>query len=181
MERVGEYNAFVLSGMGALTLVFFYLLFKKDVEAPVPYHVAPPAEAAREWKGEVLDEPSLKVCPPLLLHTALYLTSFKVSASQLIQCYAPATGEALGRVNPSTASGIDRAIAKAKSAQKHWAQTSFAERRKVLKTMLQFVLANQEMIARVACRDCGEAEVDDCAWGEGAEARETADELFDDV
>jgi hypothetical protein len=66
MERVGEYNAFVLSGVGALTLVFFYLLFKKDDEAPVPYHVAPPAEAALEWKGEVLDEPSLKVCPPLL-------------------------------------------------------------------------------------------------------------------
>jgi acyl-CoA reductase-like NAD-dependent aldehyde dehydrogenase len=94
------------------------------------------------------------------VHTAFDLTSFKVSGSQLIQCYAPATGEALGRVNPSTPSGIDRAIAKAKFAQKQWAQTSFAERRKVLKTMLQFVLGNQEMIARVACRDSGKTMVD---------------------
>jgi acyl-CoA reductase-like NAD-dependent aldehyde dehydrogenase len=83
-----------------------------------------------------------------------------VPGSQLIQCYCPATGEALGRVNPSTADGIDRAIAKAKEAQVQWAKTTFSERRKVLKTMLQFVLENQETIARVACLDSGKTMVD---------------------
>lgn len=63
----------------------------------------------------------------------------QVSGSSLIQCYAPATGESLGRVNPSTAEGIDRAIAKAKEAQVQWAKTTFAERRKVLRTMLKYV------------------------------------------
>jgi acyl-CoA reductase-like NAD-dependent aldehyde dehydrogenase len=89
----------------------------------------------------------------------------KVSGSHLIQCYAPATGEALGRINPSTADGIDRAIAKAKAAQVQWAKTSFRQRRKVLKTMLKFILENQEAIARVACLDSGKTMVD-AALGE---------------
>jgi acyl-CoA reductase-like NAD-dependent aldehyde dehydrogenase len=84
----------------------------------------------------------------------------KVSGSSLIQCYAPATGQSLGRINPSTADGIDRAIAKAKAAQVQWAQSSFIQRRKVLKTMLKFVLENQEAIARVACLDSGKTMVD---------------------
>jgi acyl-CoA reductase-like NAD-dependent aldehyde dehydrogenase len=90
---------------------------------------------------------------------------FQVSGSALIQCYAPATGEALGRVSPSTAEGIDRAIAKAKEAQVQWARTTFAERRKVLKTMLAFILESQETIARVACLDSGKTMVD-AALGE---------------
>jgi acyl-CoA reductase-like NAD-dependent aldehyde dehydrogenase len=78
----------------------------------------------------------------------------------LIQCYAPATGQSLGRVNPSTADGVDRAIEKAKAAQVKWAQQSFHQRRKVLKTMLKFILENQETIARVACLDSGKTMVD---------------------
>jgi acyl-CoA reductase-like NAD-dependent aldehyde dehydrogenase len=84
----------------------------------------------------------------------------QVSGSSLIQCYAPATGQSLGRINPSTADGIDRAIAKAKDAQVKWAETSFYQRRRVLKTMLKFILENQEMIARVACLDSGKTMVD---------------------
>lgn len=83
-----------------------------------------------------------------------------MSGSSLIQCYAPATGQALGRVNPSTADGIDRAIAKAKAAQAQWAQTNFYQRRRVLKTMLKFILESQEIIARVACLDSGKTMVD---------------------
>ena len=42
-------------------------------------------------------------------------------------------------MNPSTPDGIDRAIAKAKEAQKQWAKTTFKQRRMVLKTMLKYV------------------------------------------
>ncbi|KAF1929317.1 Aldedh-domain-containing protein [Didymella exigua CBS 183.55] len=138
----------VLAAVGAATLVFLYLLLRSDAEAAVPYTVAPPEQAQPGWKGPVLAEPALKV-----------------SGSSLIQCYAPATGEALARVNPATADGIDRAVGRAKAAQVAWARTSFAARRKVLRTMLAFVLANQETIARVACRDSGKTMVD-AALGE---------------
>ncbi|KAF2872896.1 aldehyde dehydrogenase-like protein [Massariosphaeria phaeospora] len=143
MDRVQEYGTYLLGAIGAVSLLLFYSLFRADAQAAVPYEVSPPEQTKLGWKGEVLEEPSLKV-----------------SGSSLIQCYCPATGESLGRVNPSTADGIDRAIARAKEAQAQWAKTTFAQRRKVLKTMLKFVLENQETIARVACLDSGKTMVD---------------------
>ncbi|KAF7448950.1 PutA NAD-dependent aldehyde dehydrogenase [Pyrenophora tritici-repentis] len=127
--------------IAALSLIWFTC--RADPEEPVKYVVETPEQAEKGWKGEVLENPGLKV-----------------SGSHLIQCYAPATGEALGRVNPSTADGIDRAIEKAKAAQVKWAETSFLQRRKVLRTMLKFILENQEAIARVACLDSGKTMVD---------------------
>ncbi|KAF2745811.1 ALDH-like protein [Sporormia fimetaria CBS 119925] len=126
-----------------LLAVLIIALFDEDKEAAVPYQVAAPEQAKPGWRGEILEEPTLKV-----------------SGSKLIQCYCPATGEALGRVNPSTREGVDRAIEKAKAAQVQWAKTTFSERRKVLKTMLKFVLENQEVLSQVACLDSGKTMVD---------------------
>ncbi|KAI2614955.1 ALDH-like protein [Hypoxylon sp. NC1633] len=86
--------------------------------------------------------------------------TLKVSGTTAIQCYNPATGQFLGYVNPSTPAGIDRAIAQAAAAQEKWAKTTFGERRKVLRTMLQYVLDNQELICRVSCQDSGKTMVD---------------------
>ncbi|KAH6651571.1 hypothetical protein BKA67DRAFT_537437 [Truncatella angustata] len=55
---------------------------------------------------------------------------------------------------------VDRAIEKAATTQKIWAVTSFRERRAVLRSMLQHVLDNQEMICKVACLDSGKNMVD---------------------
>lgn len=84
----------------------------------------------------------------------------KVSGTTAIQCYNPATGQFLGFVNPSTPAGIDRAIAQAAAAQEKWAQTTFSERRKVLRSMLQYVLDNQEQICQVSSMDSGKTMVD---------------------
>jgi acyl-CoA reductase-like NAD-dependent aldehyde dehydrogenase len=46
----------------------------------------------------------------------------------------------LGHVNPTTADGIDRAVERAKEAQVEWAKTTWSQRRKVLKTMLRWVM-----------------------------------------
>ncbi|KAF2116810.1 Aldehyde/histidinol dehydrogenase [Lophiotrema nucula] len=150
MELELDFNVPILGAVGLVTLLIAYYLFRSSAEAAVPYHVAAPGQVQAGWKGEPLEQPSLKT-----------------SGSSVIQCYAPATGEALGRVNPSSADGIDRAIAKAREAQVKWAKTTFPERRKVLKTMLKarFVLENQETIARVACLDSGKTMVD-AALGE---------------
>lgn len=86
--------------------------------------------------------------------------SIKVSDSTAIQCYAPATGELLGLVHPVSADGIDRTIAKAAAAQLPWASSAFAERRRVLKTLLKFILENQDAIVRAACLDSGKTRVD---------------------
>lgn len=61
MERLDDYNAYILGAIGAVTLFIFYILLKKDPEAPVPYNVTPPEQTKPGWKGEVLEEPSQKV------------------------------------------------------------------------------------------------------------------------
>jgi acyl-CoA reductase-like NAD-dependent aldehyde dehydrogenase len=77
-----------------------------------------------------------------------------------VQCYAPATGQLLGLVNPSTPAAIDRGIAAAARAQATWRATTFEQRRMVLRTLKRHVLENAEDICRVACLDSGKTLVD---------------------
>ncbi|KAH8601241.1 putative aldehyde dehydrogenase-like protein C21C3 [Bisporella sp. PMI_857] len=86
--------------------------------------------------------------------------SIKASGTTAIQCYAPATGEFLGFVNPVTPEGIDRAIEKTQAAQKKWAYTTFSQRRQVLRCIQAFILKNQDEICRIACLDSGKTMID---------------------
>ncbi|CAF9919501.1 Meiotic Sister-Chromatid recombination aldehyde dehydrogenase [Imshaugia aleurites] len=137
-----EFSIFVFS------VVFVFVAFKivvldDDDERPVSLKIPVPEQCSREWTGELLEKPTIKI-----------------SGSSAIRCYCPADGRLLGLVNPSTPDGIDRAIAKAKDAQKEWATTTFKQRRRVLKTMLKHILDNQETIATVACLDSGKTKID---------------------
>ncbi|EHL00788.1 ALDH-like protein [Glarea lozoyensis ATCC 20868] len=86
--------------------------------------------------------------------------NIKTSGTTAIQCYAPATGEFLGFVNPATPEGIDRAIEKSQIAQKKWERTTFMQRRQVLRCIQAFIMDNQEEICKVACRDSGKTLID---------------------
>ncbi|KAL2016297.1 hypothetical protein VTK56DRAFT_3896 [Thermocarpiscus australiensis] len=127
----------LLAGLGALALCS---IAQRETEKPIRYQVPPPKLPE---KVEILEQPAIKV-----------------SGSTAIQCYAPATGQFLGLVNPSTPNAIDRAVEQAQAAQTKWATTSFRERRAVLRSILQHVLDNQEEICRVACLDSGKTMVD---------------------
>ena len=126
-----------------LTLWLLYRAVRSDSEKAVDVSVPAPEQCEPGWRGQTLDQPAIKV-----------------SGSTAIQCYAPATGQFLAFINPTTADGIDRIIEKATEAQRGWAKTTFSERRRVLKTLLKFVLDNQETVARVACLDSGKTRVD---------------------
>ncbi|KAI0542747.1 Aldehyde/histidinol dehydrogenase [Xylaria digitata] len=123
--------------LGAVLLIFTIV---SSGEKPLRY-VVPPPKLPEETK--VLEKPNIKTL-----------------GTTAIQCYAPATGQFLGFVNPSTPAGLDRAIAQAAAAQEKWANTSFAERRKVLRSMLQHILDNQEQICRVSSLDSGKTMID---------------------
>ncbi|KAF1809151.1 ALDH-like protein [Eremomyces bilateralis CBS 781.70] len=130
----------------AIALGFFALqqwLFPTPEKSVPSFTVPLPAACKSDWKGEELLNPTVKV-----------------SGSSLIQCYCPASGQLLGRINPVTRDGIDRAIAAASKAQKQWAKTSLTERKRVLKTVLRYILHNQEAIVTAACRDTGKSRVD---------------------
>ncbi|KAI5252812.1 ALDH-like protein [Aureobasidium subglaciale] len=116
---------------------------KGDSEAAVDFEVPLPEQCEDGWQGEVLREPGLKI-----------------SGSSAVQCYCPATGQLLGVINPSTPDGIDRAITRAHEAQRTWALTTFSQRRRVLKTLLKYVLTHQDDIATAACLDSGKTRVD---------------------
>jgi Aldehyde dehydrogenase family len=134
--------ALVTAIVAVVTLLYLFARFTTAGwnEAAVNYDVPVPEQAKEGWKGEILSKPSLKVSSILLGSMRPTLKAFQVSGSSAIQCYAPTTGANLGLVNPATPDGIDRAITKAAEAQKEWCTTTFAQRRKVLKTMLKYAL-----------------------------------------
>ena len=81
--------------------------------------------------------------------------------STAIQCYAPATGQLLGYINPSTPEAIDKAIDAAEKAQQgSWRHTSFGLRKSVLKSLMRYVMDNAEEICKIACLDSGKTMVD---------------------
>lgn len=134
----------IITTLGSLLVLWLaYSLILARTEPAIDFKVETPEQSKPGWKGKVLDKPSIKT-----------------SGSTAIQCYAPATGEFIGQINPITPDGIDRVIEKAANAQIAWAETSFSQRRLVLKTLLRYVLANQEPIARTACLDSGKTRVD---------------------
>ena len=141
-------------------------------EKPVTYTCKRPEVAIEGVDWSDLDAPTIKVISaatkiggvrrkkrhtkPVQHHS----DPLQAPGSSAIRCYDPATGQYLGIVNPATNNGVDRAIESATEAQKAWALTTFAERRKVLKTMLQYILDHQDTIAYVACVDSGKTMVD---------------------
>ncbi|EMC94576.1 hypothetical protein BAUCODRAFT_149713 [Baudoinia panamericana UAMH 10762] len=134
-----QFNAAVV----VFVLWLFYRLSKRDHERAVAFTATTPEQCAPGWQGKVLNDPTIKV-----------------PDSHIIQCYAPATGELLGHINPVTPDGVDRAIIRAAAAQIQWAKSTFAQRRRVLKTLLKFILENQDEIVQAACIDSGKTRVD---------------------
>ena len=61
MDRISDYSSYAIA-LAALIPLLLFLFFRPDPEAPVPYTVPPPPECHPDWKGEILDSPSLKVC-----------------------------------------------------------------------------------------------------------------------
>lgn len=86
--------------------------------------------------------------------------SIYIPGSTAINCYAPATGEFLQIANPTTKDGVDRAIEAAEAAQRTWKDTTFEQRKAVLRSLLQHILDNAEEICRVSCVDSGKTLVD---------------------
>lgn len=132
--------------IGVPLLLFLYRQWRKQARAERPARISldPPEQALPHWKGKRAD--------PLAVRDK--------ADPESIQCYCPATGQALGRVHAMTRDEIDGAVAAARDAQTAWRATSFSERRRVLNTIAKFLVDNQEDVARVACRDTGKTMVD---------------------
>ncbi|KAH0538220.1 hypothetical protein FGG08_005189 [Glutinoglossum americanum] len=138
-----QYPEVLIAFVLLLALAGTFWLWTREDESAVPYTVDVPHQCLSGWDGELLKEPSLKA-----------------PGTTLIQCYCPANGKLLGTVNPASTTAIDRAIAKAQEAQVEWAKTGFAQRRRVLQSLLRHILENQTSISTAACLDSGKTRID---------------------
>ncbi|CAO3566355.1 unnamed protein product [Mortierella alpina] len=134
-----------LAGIAALSVVAHALYKWTRSTRSIPFHVAMPEEAQPGWKGgSILMNPSIQ----------------DPAHPGKIICYDPSTGRHLATIPAHTKRDVDQALARARNAQKQWQQTTFAQRKIVLQSLLDFVLLNQENICRVAARDTGKTMVD---------------------
>jgi acyl-CoA reductase-like NAD-dependent aldehyde dehydrogenase len=82
-----------------------------------------------------------------------------------VPCHDPATLEPLGSVAAMSLADVKAIVERGRAAQRAWAKTSFAERRAVLRDVLDHIVAHQEEICRLCVRDSGKTMVD-AALGE---------------
>ncbi|KAH3673279.1 hypothetical protein WICMUC_003738 [Wickerhamomyces mucosus] len=126
-----------------LTRHFWNNKYEKGDKKVIKFSIEIPQEAKPHWKGKRVDPVSIK----------------NSEEPEFIQSYCPATGQYLGKYKSDTVLDIDNAIAAAKVAQENW-KPSFSQRRQLLRSLSEFIVNNQENIARVACRDSGKTMVD---------------------
>jgi acyl-CoA reductase-like NAD-dependent aldehyde dehydrogenase len=79
----------------------------------------------------------------------------EAEARGVIECYEPATRRALGSVSVTAPEEIPKLVARAQKAQERWAESSFAERRRLLGLILDHVLAHADELCEVIARDSG--------------------------
>ena len=76
-------------------------------------------------------------------------------AVSTIPCADPATGEPLGEVRVDSPEEVEAAVLRARVAQRAWRETSFEERRNVLRRMLTYTVDHKDDICRAVQRDSG--------------------------
>ena len=77
------------------------------------------------------------------------------SHPRTIVCRNPATGELLGEVPAMDAAEVRARLARARVAQLAWAKTSFAQRREVLRCLLDMILDRKDELCRMIAAEAG--------------------------
>jgi acyl-CoA reductase-like NAD-dependent aldehyde dehydrogenase len=72
-----------------------------------------------------------------------------------IPCVDPATGDRLGEVPAFSVDEVHACVGRARRAQASWKKTGFAERRRVVRKLLEYVLAYADELCQLVARDAG--------------------------
>src|SRR5579859_5540979 len=122
-------------------------------EAAARYTIATPAELAQEQRSDAAST-NFSTTPNKDTQGAAQSTvaSSVLNSGHVINCECPADGRPLGYHIPSKAADIDAAVERAAIAQRTWSPT-FSQRRRLLKTLLRYILDNQESIVAACCID----------------------------
>jgi len=75
--------------------------------------------------------------------------------SDVIDCFEPATRGKLGTIPVDSPEEVERKIALARAAQRAWKHSTFEQRRRVLRHMLEYVLDHADELCELIVRDSG--------------------------
>ncbi|KAG6840187.1 hypothetical protein C0991_008351 [Blastosporella zonata] len=130
--------------------------YHKMHNSPVKFPFSVPHPADHQWKSYAIKNPHLKshledskLAPPAGGDGVEYIT-----------CFDPASGLHIHTVLADNKNDIARKILAAQKAQKSWRETTFTQRRRVVRSLLKWLVDNQDLCARVACRDSGKTLID---------------------
>ncbi|KIY43606.1 Aldedh-domain-containing protein [Fistulina hepatica ATCC 64428] len=142
--------------------VFFafgiYLVFdrwQKINNSPIHFRYNIPVEADPTWKSLPIENASIEshlTSPEIAPHIQ--------SDRPFITCFDPATGLHIATLLADNRDDILRKIGLAVEAQKTWKRTTFTQRRRVVRSLKKWLVDNQDICARVACRDTGKTLLD---------------------
>lgn len=108
-------------------------------------------EADPDFNSKYIENPALDAHhtdPSLLPHGASRERKY-------ITAYDPATGLHLKTYMADSPRDIETKIGNAAAAQEEWAYSTFADRKRVMKSLKRWLVENQDVCARVAARDSG--------------------------
>ncbi|KAL5534092.1 hypothetical protein ACEPAG_553 [Sanghuangporus baumii] len=152
---------YVLSTCIAVGIWLVFARHTSVTNRAVPFVWPAPDAAKPDWSSISLSKPSLEAH----LQNPDLLPPVHVPNRRYITCYDPSTSLYLGTFLADDAVTIGEKIGMAGRAQLSWKQTSFADRNRVIRSLLKWLVDNMEDCARVACRDTGKTMID-AALGE---------------
>ncbi len=85
---------------------------------------------------------------------------FDAANPTILQCYSPSTLEKLGSVPNHTAEQVSNLARRSKLAQQAWKATTFAQRRRVLRTLQRYIVSHIDEICQLCAQDSGKTQVD---------------------
>ncbi|KIO27890.1 hypothetical protein M407DRAFT_22808 [Tulasnella calospora MUT 4182] len=127
----------------------------------VPFTWAAPEPSFLNWTSVNIQSPALtshSVDPSLLPPN-------HIQGKKYITCYDPSNGLHIATVPADAEIDINIKIDAAKHAFEAWKTSSFQARKRVIRSLLAWIVREREMLARVCCRDTGKTMID-AALGE---------------
>ncbi|KAI0059465.1 Aldedh-domain-containing protein [Artomyces pyxidatus] len=146
-----------------LTLFFafgIYTVFRRYQNArnrAVPFHWRTPDAANPNWSAPHIPNARLDSHK---WDSGLLPAMGELLGRDYITCFDPATGLHLDTLLADNGPEIQAKIEKATRAQLEWRKTTFADRRRVIRSLKKWLVENQEVCAQTACRDTGKTLVD---------------------
>ncbi|KAG5639503.1 hypothetical protein H0H81_000648 [Sphagnurus paluster] len=150
-----------LTAFFAFGIWLVFQRYQKMHNSPVPFPHTEPEPAEATWEGYAIRNPHLESH----LDTPEVMANIVLPDRRYITCYDPATGLHLDTHLADNEEEIQGKILRAQKAQETWRHTTFTQRRRVIRSLMKWLVDNQDLCARVACRDSGKTLID-AALGE---------------